>query len=530
MHVDRFRPASGALALDGDPEPRPLLVARLRLGEPLPELRRVPELQGRALPRARRASAGGDDGRGAPRTRARSCSSRGYDDPEQHLVYRRGRLGREHDGRGQRDDRDPRAQPRAARRGARRGPRRSSAPSGRRSPRSTNVADGTRPPRLRPALRPRAPVRRPSPPVPQHVVASSAAASSTRRSASTQTGPSSVAEVAGDLPVVTGAERKRVKGEFDARAARRGRVLARRTTWTRARTTSGARGGSSGSRCATSRCSATSTSVRRASPPTAATAPWLMLLGENGCGKSSLLQAVALALMGAEERAALGLDARSYVRNGTRGGLVRVHLAGSQEPIELRFTRSSAEFRGGEEPKLILLAYGATRLLPGPGHEADAPDVVARAGAEPLRPVLADRERDRVAARARRPHVRGGRARAQGPARARDRRPPDAQPARAPRRRRGVRPARPARGPERRLPVGRRARDRPDDLAARALAERRRRRGHGADRRARRAPPPALADADRPEPAPGLPARAVPLLHPRPALPPRARETARSWS
>ena len=30
----------------------------------------------------------------------------------------------------------------------------------------------------------------------------------------TQAGPSSVAEVAGDLPVVTGAERKRVKGEF----------------------------------------------------------------------------------------------------------------------------------------------------------------------------------------------------------------------------------------------------------------------------------------------------------------------------
>ena len=105
----------------------------------------------------------------------------------------------------------------------------------------------------------------------------------------------------------------------------------------------------------------------------AATAPWLMLLGENGCGKSSLLQAVALALMGAEERAALGLDARSYVRNGTRGGSVRVHLAGNPEPIELRFTRSSTEFRGGEEPKLILLAYGATRLLPGPGHEAAPP-------------------------------------------------------------------------------------------------------------------------------------------------------------
>ena len=255
---------------------------------------------------------------------------------------------------------------------------------------------------------------------------------------------------------------------------------------------------------------------------TIASAPWLMLLGENGCGKSSLLQAVALALMGAEERAALGLDASSYVRNGTKSGLVRVHLAGSQEPIELRFSRSSTEFRGGEEPKLILLAYGATRLLPGPGQQTPPTSSLARVRNlfDPFSPIgnstdwllgLDDRTFEAIARALKgllglEPDdrlVRNRRAR--------------------PGRRRGVRPPRPARGPERRLPVGRRARDRPDALAARALAERRRRRGDRADRRARRAPPSALADADRAEPAPGLPARAVPLLDARPALPARAR-------
>ena len=187
-----------------------------------------------------------------------------------------------------------------------------------------------------------------------------------------QAGPSSVAEVAGDLPVVTGAERKRVKGEFEAvqraedayslnDAVDAGEDYFRRTR-------------------RIERIEVRNFKVLGhldihpgSVASEAATAPWLMLLGENGCGKSSLLQAVALALMGAEERAALGLDARSYVRNGTRGGSVRVHLAGNPEPIELRFTRSSTEFAGGEEPKLILLAYGATRLLPGPGHEAAPP-------------------------------------------------------------------------------------------------------------------------------------------------------------
>jgi ABC-type arginine transport system ATPase subunit len=93
-------------------------------------------------------------------------------------------------------------------------------------------------------------------------------------------------------------------------------------------------------------------------------APWLMLLGENGCGKSSVLQAIALTLMGEETRSGLDLDAASFVTNGERTGSVEVHLAGATSPVRLEFSRRSPRFDGEAEPKMLLLAYGATRLLP----------------------------------------------------------------------------------------------------------------------------------------------------------------------
>lgn len=191
----------------------------------------------------------------------------------------------------------------------------------------------------------------------------------------TPEGPSSVAEVAGDLPVLTGAERRRVKGDFD-------RAQAAQDTYSLADDASVSEDYFRRTR-RIERIEVRNFKVigdldlRPATSSTAA-APWLMLLGENGCGKSSLLQAVALTLMGARERDALGLDASTYVRNGTRSGYVRVHLAGSPEPIELRFSRRSKAFQGGDEPKVILLAYGATRLLPRDGEQAPPASSLAR--------------------------------------------------------------------------------------------------------------------------------------------------------
>lgn len=92
--------------------------------------------------------------------------------------------------------------------------------------------------------------------------------------------------------------------------------------------------------------------------------PWTVLLGENGCGKSSVLHALALTLMGGDQRRALGIDASAYLRHGGRDGLVQVFLTGRPEPLELRWQEGDSQFGGPEPVPALLLGYGATRLLP----------------------------------------------------------------------------------------------------------------------------------------------------------------------
>jgi hypothetical protein len=99
-----------------------------------------------------------------------------------------------------------------------------------------------------------------------------------------------------------------------------------------------------------------------------ARAPWLMLLGENGTGKSSVLQAVTLTLVGDKYRARLPLNPVNVLRYGADEGSVRVFLTGAADPIELLFRRDATHFESNRpEPQVLLLAYGATRLLPRAG-------------------------------------------------------------------------------------------------------------------------------------------------------------------
>jgi hypothetical protein len=97
---------------------------------------------------------------------------------------------------------------------------------------------------------------------------------------------------------------------------------------------------------------------------------WLLLLGENATGKSTVLQAVALALMGdrARKKFEETRDASKFVRYGCDGGYIRVTLTGSSTPIEITFRKNSKVFkrqdRSKDRAQVLLLGYGTTRLLP----------------------------------------------------------------------------------------------------------------------------------------------------------------------
>jgi uncharacterized protein (TIGR02646 family) len=117
--------------------------------------------------------------------------------------------------------------------------------------------------------------------------------------------------------------------------------------------------------------------------------PWTVLLGENGCGKSSILHAIALTLIGGAYRRELAMDAGAYLRHRARVGRVQVYLTGDPQPFELTWGTGDTDFTGPEAAPVLLLGYGATRLLP----RGPAPQRPDRAGAwvdnlfDPFRPL-----------------------------------------------------------------------------------------------------------------------------------------------
>jgi 5-methylcytosine-specific restriction endonuclease McrA len=123
-----------------------------------------------------------------------------------------------------------------------------------------------------------------------------------------------------------------------------------------------------------------STPTQQARSEDRSNAPWLALIGENGSGKSSILHAVALALAGDEYRRALPLKPKEVLTFGEQEGYVHVYLSGEDKPIELRYSQDSAHFEATvSEPRVLFLAYGATRLLPRGRHKPKAGTPFARA-------------------------------------------------------------------------------------------------------------------------------------------------------
>lgn len=111
---------------------------------------------------------------------------------------------------------------------------------------------------------------------------------------------------------------------------------------------------------------------------------WKLLVGENGTGKSTILKALSLALMGAdywtENAEILGLDPSRFFNNATKEntGFIKVELS-KGEPIEIRFNRNEAEFVSGANggANMYFRAYGAMRVFSGSGNSYSTP-------AEPL--------------------------------------------------------------------------------------------------------------------------------------------------
>jgi uncharacterized protein (TIGR02646 family) len=115
---------------------------------------------------------------------------------------------------------------------------------------------------------------------------------------------------------------------------------------------------------------------------------WKVLLGENGTGKSSVLQAVALALMGPKYLKSLRVKPRQWLRRlpgGKRAkrAVVRLHFSTEPAPLELRFTERGVVYTGGlENARVFLRAYGATRRLP--RHSIRVPKVSPLMRVDPL--------------------------------------------------------------------------------------------------------------------------------------------------
>lgn len=99
-------------------------------------------------------------------------------------------------------------------------------------------------------------------------------------------------------------------------------------------------------------------------------APCIMLLGENSTGKSTTLQAIALALMGQKMRSKMGIQAEDFLPRELTGwqidNLVTPEVIlefDTGQPVKLQIDPLTKQFIGDEHPTMILFAFGSRRFF-----------------------------------------------------------------------------------------------------------------------------------------------------------------------
>jgi len=94
----------------------------------------------------------------------------------------------------------------------------------------------------------------------------------------------------------------------------------------------------------------------------AKTAGSVVVLGDNGVGKTSLLQAVALGCLGPRNAEQAGISPRWCLTEGEQRGEIAVEFWGTERTNLVRFDSSSELFEGQESVPVMVLGYGAYRL------------------------------------------------------------------------------------------------------------------------------------------------------------------------
>ncbi len=113
------------------------------------------------------------------------------------------------------------------------------------------------------------------------------------------------------------------------------------------------------------------------SAPNASRIPCFALLGENGVGKSTVLRAIAMTLSGKNYLRKLKLTSNRFLPDRAYSGEVKVTCADRSEYV-MTLTRNKPISLSHERPQSLLLAYGATRLLPSKNRKSKSGEAFAK--------------------------------------------------------------------------------------------------------------------------------------------------------